>query len=388
MRSLILYLSLCSLILIPVHGRADDPAGSSPDVRAVLFYDPGTSRGKELFAFYLPGLYERYGTRLEVSGVDLSQAVGKRAYRSVAPMLGLSSDPGEEPIVIVAGRAVVGLVGIAATLGDDFEELAREPSSKRWPTIPALQPLLPRGIENVKTRMAAEGALSEAEDRAQLSTEKSSRQDQVAKGLAVLVLLGMVVTLIHSLVRLRQRNRATGPPTSWALLLALVMGLGIAGYTAYTALADVVPMCGPIAGCAEVQGSEYSKLFGVPLGVIGLVGYSLVLVGWLTARYLSPQGGGWHWLPWSVALFGVLFSLRLTALEAFVIGATCLWCLGSAVSITVALWLLSGYVGKGRGQSRGTGSGYSRAQIVETRGDRAAVSGDVVSVSEPAETSG
>jgi uncharacterized membrane protein len=83
------------------------------------------------------------------------------------------------------------------------------------------------------------------------------------------------------------------------------------------------------------------------MGILGLIGYSMILVSWLMARRLSPQGGGWHWLPWAVALFGMLFSLRLTALGPFVIGATCLWCLGSAVSITAALWLLSGYAGKG-----------------------------------------
>jgi len=117
----------------------------------------------------------------------------------------------------------------------------------------------------------------------------------------------------------------------------------ISGYTAYTALAGVAPVCGPIGSCAAVQDSDYSKLFGIPMGVLGLIGYTVILLTWLAARHLSPQGGGWYWLPWAVALFGVLFSMRLTALEPFVIGATCLWCLGSAVCITIALWLLSGY---------------------------------------------
>jgi uncharacterized membrane protein len=162
-----------------------------------------------------------------------------------------------------------------------------------------------------------------------------------------MVLLGMVAALIHSLVRLRQHNKAPGRAASGALLLALLVGLGISGYTAYTALAGAELMCGPIGGCAAVQKSEHSKLFGIPMGILGLIGYSMILVSWLMARRLSPQGGGWHWLPWAVALFGMLFSLRLTALGPFVIGATCLWCLGSAVSITAALWLLSGYAGKG-----------------------------------------
>ncbi|MBM3696276.1 MAG: hypothetical protein FJW79_10140, partial [Actinobacteria bacterium] len=36
---------------------------------------------------------------------------------------------------------------------------------------------------------------------------------------------------------------------------------------------------------------------------------------------------------------GVLFSAYLTFLEPFVIGATCAWCLASAVIITLLMWL-------------------------------------------------
>jgi uncharacterized membrane protein len=155
----------------------------------------------------------------------------------------------------------------------------------------------------------------------------------------------MLATLAHSLVRLwRQDGLLPGRAAIRALLLVLLAGLAIAGYTAYTALGDVELVCGPLGGCARVQESEYAHLLGLPMGVIGLIGYGLIFVTWLIARYLSPRGGGWYWLPWALALFGVLFSLRLTSLEVFVIGETCLWCLGSAVSITATLWLLSGFM--------------------------------------------
>ncbi len=78
------------------------------------------------------------------------------------------------------------------------------------------------------------------------------------------------------------------------------------------------------------------------MGVLGLVGYGAILVSWLIALNRSTYGGGWHWLPWGIAMISVLFSLRLTVLSLFVIGATCVWCLGSAVAVSVLLWLLSG----------------------------------------------
>lgn len=349
--NVILWLCLCILALIQVPGFADDSGGSSPGVRAVLFYDSGSSQSKELFAFYLPELYERYGTRLEVSGIDLSQPAGERAYRSVAERLSLTAQPGAEPTVVVGERAIVGLMAIAATLGDGFEELAKDATAKSWPAISALEDLLPGGIEDIRVRVALDGVLPAGDDLGQSSSGKLPAHNQIANGLAVVVLVGMVVALIHSLMRLRRKGAMTGRVASGALLFTVLLGFGISGYTAYIALADVVPMCGPIGGCAAVQESEYSRLFGVPMGVLGLVGYSLILATWGMARSLSPSGGGWYWLPWAVALLGVLFSLRLTALEPFVIGATCLWCLGSAVSITIVLWLLSGYTRKGERSS-------------------------------------
>ena len=36
-----------------------------------------------------------------------------------------------------------------------------------------------------------------------------------------------------------------------------------------------------------------------------------------------------------MAFFGVLFSIYLTFLEPFVIGATCMWCISSAIFQTI-----------------------------------------------------
>ena len=41
---------------------------------------------------------------------------------------------------------------------------------------------------------------------------------------------------------------------------------------------------------------------------------------------------------WGMAWIGAIFSIYLTFLEPFVIGATCMWCLTSAVVMTLLLW--------------------------------------------------
>jgi uncharacterized membrane protein len=42
-----------------------------------------------------------------------------------------------------------------------------------------------------------------------------------------------------------------------------------------------------------------------------------------------------------MVVFGTLFSVYLTFLEPFVIGATCIWCLSSAVVMTLLLWVVT-----------------------------------------------
>ncbi len=44
----------------------------------------------------------------------------------------------------------------------------------------------------------------------------------------------------------------------------------------------------------------------------------------------------------ATALVGTVFSIYLTFLEPFVIGATCLWCLTSALCIVGLLWFTAG----------------------------------------------
>ena len=312
-------------------------------MRAVLFYGPDCPQCSELFGYFLPGLFERYGDRLEIAGVDVGKDGGATVYRAAAERYDLPPQWPGVPVIVAGERSMIGLVAIGESLGDGFEKVARSPGASSWPPITGLAPLLPMAVTELQARVTREGVLPTPSAVAgHLTGNRTSDRDRIANALAVVVLVGMALALIHSLVRVWRKGGLSRDTPFWLLLVVILIGLGVSGYTAYTALADVAPMCGPIGSCESVQHSEYAKLFGIPMGVLGLFGYGAILVTWLIGRRVSPQGGGWRWLPWATALFGVLFSLRLTALEPFVIGATCLWCLGSAVSITITLWLLSG----------------------------------------------
>jgi uncharacterized membrane protein len=89
-----------------------------------------------------------------------------------------------------------------------------------------------------------------------------------------------------------------------------------------------------------VQQSHYAQVFGVILvGVLGVLGYLAIAGLWSMPCY-GPRR--WrHYATMGIfglALCGTLFSLYLTFLEPFVIDATCLWCLTSAVVMTLLLW--------------------------------------------------
>jgi uncharacterized membrane protein len=105
-----------------------------------------------------------------------------------------------------------------------------------------------------------------------------------------------------------------------------IIGLGVAGYLAYVEAAQTTAVCGPVGDCNTVQQSEYARLFGViPIGILGMVGYVTILLSWLLGRIQAeicavPSA----LLTFSLSTFGILFSIYLTFLEPFVIGATCI----------------------------------------------------------------
>jgi uncharacterized membrane protein len=120
-----------------------------------------------------------------------------------------------------------------------------------------------------------------------------------------------------------------------ATLALAALGVAVAGYLTYVHYADIEPICaGGGGGCERVQASRWAELGGVPVALLGLVGYVLILLagaGRGEAPRLATAG---------LALAGAGFSAYLTYLELFEIDAICQWCVVSAV-LMVALAVLS-----------------------------------------------
>jgi uncharacterized membrane protein len=125
------------------------------------------------------------------------------------------------------------------------------------------------------------------------------------------------------------------------LLILCAVGVGIGAYLSYVALnKNVEAFCGGVGNCHKVQNSEYSRVGGVPVAVLGfgmyLVLFALTVARRFDARLLRRPApsivGTWTF---AVALAGTLYSAYLTYLEVFVIRAICPWCVTSATLVTV-----------------------------------------------------
>jgi uncharacterized membrane protein len=115
-----------------------------------------------------------------------------------------------------------------------------------------------------------------------------------------------------------------------------VIGLLISAYLTWVHYMGVAPVCvGGSGGCETVQTSPYATIFGVPVAVLGLLGYA----GLLFSALLRGEAG--VYLAFLIALAGTLFSFYLTYLEVFVIHALCQWCLASAAVMVAALFCAS-----------------------------------------------
>jgi len=91
--------------------------------------------------------------------------------------------------------------------------------------------------------------------------------------------------------------------------------------------------CGDGA-CEQVQLSPFAQILGVPVALIGVIGYLGILLVALVGT--QPKFASERW-PTDVLVLlsagGVAFSGYLTYLEAAVIHAWCRWCIASAAII-------------------------------------------------------
>ena len=113
-------------------------------------------------------------------------------------------------------------------------------------------------------------------------------------------------------------------------------GLAVAGYLTWAHYADASVVCPVGGGCETVQESSYAEIAGIPVALLGVLGYAVILglIAWdaPVARLAAA----------TLAFTGLLFSAYLMVLQLFVIDAVCTWCAVNDVVLAPALAVLTG----------------------------------------------
>jgi uncharacterized membrane protein/thiol-disulfide isomerase/thioredoxin len=352
-------LLLVSLLMVAPVSKAQEE--SSPVVNAVLFYSPSCAHCEYVITQVLPPLFQQYAEQLNIIGIDITQSVGRALFLNALQYFQIET--GGVPFLVIDNTYLIGSIDIPDKLPGMVEQYLAQ-GGVDWPAIPGLAEVL---ASSLATPVPTLETTSESQPTASsltpsplaasptpstggmvlssdnyLSIGDRLARDPAGNALALIVLAGMLVSLYFGFTTFQQSD-SLNPVNSirWLIPLLCIIGLAVAGYLAYVEARQVEAFCGPVGDCNTVQQSAYARLFGVlPIGVLGMIGYVMILLAWTVSKLSNQRNSAYASLAlFTMSTFGVLFSIYLTFLEPFVIGATCAWCLTSAIIMTALLWL-------------------------------------------------
>lgn len=334
MKRVMLLIALLAAIAGSASAARAAQSADEPVVRGVLFWLDTCPHCHAVIEEVLPPLQAQYGAQLDIVLIEVDTQAAAERFRATGAAFGLPADQLGVPFMVVGDHVMIGSQEIPEQLPGLIESYLAA-GGVDIPDIPALadlaQPDAAAGEDAPVAETAAAGGVSGSIP-------------------AFLVLAGMVAALLFvGVMLLRVRGGRAHPPeaawVAWAIPALAVAGLAVAGYLTYVETQLVAAVCGPVGDCNAVQSSAYARLFGVPVGVIGLAGYIAIFGAWLWGRSGNPTARA---LLLVMAAAGVLFSIYLTWLELFVIRAVCLWCLSSAVIMTLIMLAGAAWLGAAR----------------------------------------
>lgn len=348
-QALLSFLLASLLVVSPAQAQTENAV-----VYAVLFYSPSCGHCHYVMTATFPPLFEKYGNQLQIIGVDVTQPDGQTLFLAAMQKFGL--ERGGVPLLVVGNVYLIGSAEIPEQFPGLIEKYLAE-GGMDLPDIPGLRETLgiiptsepqlePVATHTPQTNLAPAPATQAIPPSMTLPNldddtwQERFARDPAGNSLAVLILIMMLAAVIWVVNELTKKRKTRTPlKWTWTIPVLCLFGFGVAGYLAYVETANVTAVCGPVGDCNTVQQSAYARLFGIfPIGVLGVIGYIGLAIAWLTARY--TEGNISHWSSVALLMFGfggTLFSIYLTFLEPFVIGATCAWCLTSAVLITLIM---------------------------------------------------
>jgi uncharacterized membrane protein len=358
---LALLIATIGVAAFPALAQTDTEEG--PVVQAVMFFSPTCPHCEVVINDHLPVIFEQFGGEptllfddtvppeevaffemtngtLDILLVDGSVEIGAIMFAGDSDRLAIEQ-PGV-PRLDIEDIYLVGSQQIPEELPSMIEE-GLATGGIPWPDVPGIEEALASIPGSSEADQPTDGDPSGDPVEALPAATDDSIGDKIARdplgnGLAILVLAGLLASLILVPI-LVHRGSLRGGPT-WVIPVVAVVGLGVSLYLASVETSGVEAVCGPVGDCNAVQQSEYASVFGIPIGVLGAIAYVGLIVGWIVTKVSKDRIADVAAFLIAVTAFGgTAFSIYLTFLEPFVIGATCLWCLTSALAIVVLLWV-------------------------------------------------
>lgn len=320
-----------------------------PVVRVIMFWLNTCGHCEYVINEVLPPLEDQYGEQLEILLVELvAQEDVDRLYETAA-ILGIPANNVGVPFMLVGEEVLTGSDEIPDRLPGLIETHLAS-GGLDYPRYAPLEGYLPEAQESQPATIGASDDLQSnppASETNSTFSEAEEGKEQVSNGftIALVVLVGMVLALIYVVYALlKDREPGTSQRSAWLDWLVLVValaGIGVAAYLTYVESTAAEAICGPVGDCNAVQNSSYSRIFGIlPVGILGLIGYVAIIIAWAIQKVRQDIWASYAQLAMlAMAFFGTLYSIYLTYLELWVINAVCMWCVSSAVIITLLMLL-------------------------------------------------
>ena len=119
-----------------------------------------------------------------------------------------------------------------------------------------------------------------------------------------------------------------------------IIGLLVSIYMTVYKVTSNENMCVGSKDCSVVNASKYSEVNGIPVAVVGAIGYTALLgILWLERKpgFFKENGS---MLFFGISLIGFFFTLWLIYVEIALLKAYCPFCITSQISMTL-IFILS-----------------------------------------------
>jgi uncharacterized membrane protein len=371
---------LVLLSLLPMSAQAQTSV-----VYGVFFYSPTCPHCHDVITNHWPAIQDQFGSQLQVLFIDVTVPAGSEIMGTAINAMHIASHG--VPMLIIGSEVLVGSIDIPQR-APGLIRAGLNSGGISYPPIPGIETIfqsMPGHPSPTSTGATEQSGLNDPANVAavivllgliagvgligaagwQLMTQRKSQLINTMNGLlglrmaffGALVGIGLAGTLVigsfedASTLLISGGLLAAftfiafhlfwapsmGQLARWLMPLTIVAGFLIAGYLAYVEITSIEATCGVIGSCNIVHQSSYAYILGIPIAIIGILGYLVIMVLWMANQYRNQRLT--DAALFGIALVGVGFSIYLTFVEPFVIGTSCVWCLLSAVVMGLLLWV-------------------------------------------------